>query len=55
MLYSGNVDILEYINGSVFKGICQDRNPSKYVCLSVEDNIHIGDYDVNGRFCGFGM
>lgn len=55
MLYSGNVDILEYTSGSVFRGICQERKPSKGVYQSVKGDMYIGDYDVDGKFFGFGM
>lgn len=55
MLYSGNVDILEYTSGSVFRGICEERKPSKGVYQSVKGDMYIGDYDVDSKFCGFGM
>ena len=55
ILYSGNVDILEYTSGSVFRGICQERKPSKGVYQSVKGDMYIGDNDVDGKFCGFGM
>lgn len=55
MSHSENVDILEYTSGSVFRGFCQNRKPSKGVYQSKKGDMYIGDYDVDGKFCGFGM
>ena len=55
ILYSGNVDILEYTSGSVFRGMCQDRKPARGVYQSVKGEMYIGYYDVDGKFYGFGI
>lgn len=55
MFYTGNVDILEYTSGSVFRGACNNRKPSMGVYQQANGNLYIGDYSSDGKFGGFGM
>lgn len=55
MFYSGNVDILEYTSGSIFRGACNNRKPSLGVYQQTNGNLYIGNYNSLGKFEGFGM
>lgn len=55
MSYSEIIDILEYTSGSVFRGFCCERKPSKGVYQYSKGDLYIGDFDIEGKFSGFGM